>query len=96
MTAIRGYLITMATGIVGAGFGWLLGYGVACFAPYYYVTIFDLPEDHTASDLIELGTGLGLLQGLGAGLVVGLVIVCVVAWYDQRIVAQKSISETDR
>ena len=95
MTAVRGYLITMVSGIVGAVIGTMIGLGVAQFAPFYYKTVFRFRENPAQAELNQLGMGLGMLQGLGTGIVVGLVIVCIVAWYQQRMAAiSASMSET--
>ena len=85
MTVVRGFLITLSSGITGSVVGTSIGYGVGRFFPFYYQTVFDLPENSVRSDLIELAMGMGMLQGLGGGLAIGLVIVLVVAWYQQRL-----------
>jgi hypothetical protein len=85
MTVLRGFLITIASGLgfaaAGAGLGFLLG----TLAPDYYRTVFRIPPSVDISPA-QAGLGLGLTQGLVAGLVVGLVIVVVVAWCSVRSV----------
>jgi hypothetical protein len=53
----------------------LLGGLIGTFAPDYYHAVFD---DSTLNP-VQVGTGLGLTQGLGTGLVVGCVVVVAVA-----------------
>ncbi|MEW4489364.1 hypothetical protein AB1L42_14880 [Thalassoglobus sp. JC818] len=84
MTALRGFAITMVSGVVGATLGAGIGRSIASLTPAYYRTVFRLPDDATLKELQELGTGLGMLQGLGTGLAVGLVIVLIVTWYEIR------------
>jgi len=84
MTVVRGFIITVASGIafalLGAGAGYLLG----SVAPDYYRTVFRIPPD-VSIDPAQAGLGLGVTQGLAGGLVIGLVIVLSVAWYNSRI-----------
>ena len=79
MTVVRGFAITITSGIVfaavGAGCGVLLG----AVSPDYYRTVFQVPPD-IQQDATEIGFGLGVTQGLAAGLLIGLVIVVTVAW----------------
>ena len=83
MTVIRGFAITVGSGLVFALIGGLIGYALGTFAPDYYRVVFRLPPQIDL-DPAQAGLGLGLTQGLGAGLVVGLVIVVTVAWYESR------------
>ena len=84
MTVVRGFAITIASGIafalLGAGAGFLLG----TLAPDYYRTVFRIPPD-VSIDPAQAGLGLGLTQGLVGGLGIGLVIVMSVAWYNSKI-----------
>lgn len=88
MTVIRGFVITIASGFIfgllGAGIGYLLG----SIAPDFYRTVFRIPPE-LRIDPVQDGLGLGLTQGIGAGLLVGLVIVVVVAWYNSRTSGQQ-------
>ena len=88
MTVIRGFAITIASGLIfgllGAGIGYLLG----SIAPDFYRTVFRSPPE-LRIDPVQAGLGLGLTQGIGAGLLVGLVIVVVVAWYNSRTSGQQ-------
>lgn len=86
MTVARGLLITLACGlgfgILGTAVGMLLG----SLAPDYYRAVLHIPPG-TPVDPTQVGLGLGLTQGVGAGLVVGLVVVVAVAWYQTRLAA---------
>lgn len=84
MTVLRGFMITIATGIVFSFIGTGLGFAIGKYAPDYYRVVFRIPPE-VQLDPIQAGVGLGLTQGLAAGLFIGLVIVCVVAWYNSRI-----------
>lgn len=96
MTVVRGFATTIASGFVfcllGAGFGYLLG----VVAPDYYRTVFRVPPE-IEFDPTQAGLGLGATQGLGVGLLIGLVIVVSVAWYHSRmdVAKQGSPSKSD-
>lgn len=83
MTIFRGFAITLASGLVfalvGAGLGFLLG----TYAPDYYRIVFNIPPGFPLEPA-QAGLGLGLTQGLGGGLIIGLVIVVTVAWFNAR------------
>ena len=86
MTVLRGLVITIASGLIGAIAGAGIGCAVGKYAPDYYRTVFRIPPT-VDLDPIQTGIGLGLTQGLGAGLVVGLVVVLAVAWHNSRAAA---------
>lgn len=94
MTVLRGFLIisisTVLCAIVGAGAGYTLG----TVAPAYYRSVFR-NGNATTFDPVQMGLGLGLTQGLVAGLFVGCVVVLAVAWYNSRRVVVIP-SESDR
>lgn len=79
MTVVKGFVITITSGVVfavlGAGCGTLLG----AVSPDYYRTVFHVPPERQLN-ATEIGFGLGVTQGLAAGLLIGLVIVVTVAW----------------
>ena len=80
MTVVRGFTITIAIGLAFGCFGAIAGYLLGSIAPDNYRTVFRiLPQ--ASIDPAQAGFGLGVTQGLGAGLMVGLVIVVSVAWY---------------
>ena len=55
----------------------------AAFGPDYYRTVFHIPPEIPYQPT-QIGLGLGMTQGFGIGLIVGLVIVVTVAWYNVR------------
>jgi hypothetical protein len=89
MNVLRGFVITVASGLAFAVIGGVLGYVIGAFAPDYYRVVFRIPPG-IQLDPAEVGFGLGLTQGLVAGLFIGLVIVVSVAWYRSRVVRGSS------
>jgi hypothetical protein len=83
MTVVRGFVIAIASGLAFGCFGAIVGYLLGSIAPDYYRTVFRIPP-HVLIDPAQAGLGLGVTQGLGAGLIIGLVIVVSVAWYNSR------------
>ena len=83
MTVVRGFIITIASGLAFAAIGGVLGYAMGTLAPDYYRIVFRIPPG-IELDPAQAGLGLGLTQGLAAGLFVGLVIVLAVVWYRSR------------
>ena len=84
MTVVRGFIITIASGLAFAALGGVLGYAMGTFAPDYYRIVFRIPPG-VELDPAHVGLGLGLTQGLAVGLIIGLVIVVAVAWYKSRL-----------
>lgn len=84
MTVQRGFLITIGSILGFSGMGAVAGYILAVAAPDYYRTVFHISPDAVFHP-VQIGLGLGLTEGGAAGLVVGLVIVVTVAWYDSRV-----------
>lgn len=84
MTVVRGFTITIASGIAFGLFGAVAGYLLGSIAPDYYRTVFRIPPD-ASLDPAQAGLGLGVTQGLAGGIVIGLVIVVTVAWYNSRL-----------
>ena len=83
MTVMRGFVITITSGLAFGCLGALAGYLLGSIAPDYYRTVFQIPPEFSI-DPSQVGLGLGLIQGGGAGLMIGLIIVVSVAWYDSR------------
>ncbi len=94
MTVQRGFLITIISSLGFGVCGALVGYLLAVGAPDYYRTVF-----HVAPDVIfnpvHVGIGLGLTEGSMAGLLVGVVIVVTVAWYDSRVQNHSLMPDSD-
>ena len=84
MTITRGFVITIVSGIAFACLGGVAGYALGIFVPDYYRLVFRIPEGVAISPT-QAGLGLGITQGGAVGLIVGLVIVLAVAWYNSRI-----------
>ena len=70
MTVARGFIITIVSGVTCTAIGGLWGYVLGTFAPDYYRTVFRIPSGDRL-DLAQAGLGLGLTQGLAAGLIIG-------------------------
>ena len=69
-------------GLLGVAIGMFLG----VVAPGYYRSVFANGTDPSFNPL-AVGAGLGLTQGLIAGVVIGCVITLAVAWYQSRTTA---------
>lgn len=72
---MRGFLIVLCSGAVGALLGLILGGLLGSVAPDYYRAVFGNPNLNP----LQVGAGLGLTQGLGTGIVVGCVVLLAVA-----------------
>lgn len=83
MTVLRGFLITVISGIVCACCGALGGYAIGQHAPDYYRVVLQISPESPIS-LTQVGLGMGATQGLAAGLLLGLAITGIVAWYNFR------------
>lgn len=86
MSVVRGFVITIVSGLAFALFGGLAGAALGWAAPDYYRIVFGMRPD-AQFNAVQLGLGLGVTQGFGAGLIVGLAIVLIVAWYNSRVPA---------
>lgn len=89
MTVLKGFVITIASGLGFGCLGAMLGFALGKAAPDYYRIVFHVPPNMPL-DPAQAGLGLGLTQGLGAGLFIGLVIVVTVAWYNSRISSRQT------
>ena len=95
MTVVRGFVITLASSLAFACVGAAVGYTLGSVAPDYYRTVFRIPPE-ASINTAQAGLGLGITQGLGTGLIVGLVIVVAVAWYNSRMAVGSSSDRPDR
>lgn len=89
MTVLRGFVITILSGIAFALLGGGIGYGLGKFAPGYYRFVFRVPPE-VRIDPAQAGIGLGITQGLVTGLFVGLLIVLAVSWYHSRVMKRET------
>jgi predicted ribosomally synthesized peptide with SipW-like signal peptide len=94
MSVLRGFVITLISGISFAVIGAVAGYLLGSFAPDYYRVMFRVPPD-VSFNVSHAGLGLGVTQGFAAGCVVGLVIVVTVAWYNSRVTKAATASHPD-
>ena len=75
-------------GIVGTGIGAFLGK----FTPGFFLHLFPLRDVENLNPL-EFGVGLGLVNGLTWGLVIGVLVVGIVSWRETRLVRKDQPSE---
>ncbi len=87
MTVLRGFAITIASGIGFGCLGAIVGRTLGLLAPDYYQVVLHIPPD-LPLDPTQVGLGLGLTQGTATGVLIGLVIVVAVAWYRSRLAAR--------
>jgi hypothetical protein len=72
-------------GVAGSAIGALLGY----VAPGFFRQMLPL-RDPTNLNPVELGIGLGLTNGLGWALAVGVLLVAVLAWRETRLARKET------
>lgn len=89
MTITRGLITIAATAIACSLIGTILGYSLGTFAPGSYRALFPNGTD-PAFNPAEVGLGLGCVQGLAAGIIIGLVVVFCVTWYEIRTAELRS------
>ena len=71
--------------VTTAGFtllGSVIGAALGQWAPGYYRVMFPA-ADHPDFPTVQVGVGLGLTQGLAAGVLVGLIVVALLIWNDR-------------
>jgi hypothetical protein len=79
MSVARAFSVIIASAI-GFGFaGGLIGYALGRFAPAYYRGVYGIVEPSTFNP-VQVGLGLGISQGLIAGVLVGAVVVLAVGF----------------
>jgi hypothetical protein len=74
MCVARSFSIIISSGIGFAFAGGLIGYALGRFAPAYYRGVYAIVEP-SDFDPVQVGIGLGISQGLIAGVLVGAVVV---------------------
>jgi hypothetical protein len=77
-------LYIAATTVIAAVIGCLVGMGIGTLAPDYYRYVFRVGPDadfHPGA----VGGAMGLLQGGGVGLVIGVLLVVIHYWYSLRV-----------
>ena len=81
MTLTKGFLAVAGAMIAGAAIGAALGWFVGTRMPELYRE-WSGRGDAPDFSPVEYGASLGLLQGAGAGVVVGVALVALVTWYE--------------
>ena len=84
MTLREATLYVAGTTIVAAILGCLVGIGIGTVAPEYYRFVFRAGSDADFHPAV-IGGALGLLQGGGIGLAIGVLLVVVHYWYSLRV-----------
>ena len=84
MTLKKALAIVLSGSTVFALLGGGLGAVLGVMAPGYYRTVFGRRGNVPDFDPFQVGIGLGLTQGLGAGIVLSLAVVTLLAWRDFR------------
>lgn len=82
MTFLRAALIVVVTSAVGAAVGGCVGMLIGWVAPGYYRAVIPKAAD---LDQVSVGFSLGMPQGLGAGLVGGILLVAILTWQHVRL-----------
>lgn len=85
MTLPRAAAIVIVCAAVGALVGTGIGAALGHFSPDYYRAVLPKAAD---MDQVSVGLGLGLTQGLVAGLAVGVVTVGILTWQHIRLSAR--------
>lgn len=76
----------------GAG-GTAVGALLGRYAPGFFRQMLPL-RDPSNFEPVELGIGLGLTNGLGWGLAIGVLIVAILAWKETRLARARSTHDT--
>jgi hypothetical protein len=89
MTTMKALATVAGTAVGCATLGTTIGYCLGVYVPGAYRAMFPHGVD-PRFDPVEVGIGLGCVQGLIAGVVIGLVVVSAVTWYEIRIASIQS------
>lgn len=79
----KGFITVFVSSVFFGVLGCVVGGMIGFLLPEYYRTVFRI-DIHT-SEVWKLGAGLGLTQGLVAGIAVGCVVLLSTAWYKSRM-----------
>lgn len=88
MTVIRGFVIVILSGLVFGGAGACIGWLLAVLAPDFYRAIFRMPPG-SAIDPVQVGVGVGLVNGVMIGLGLGTIIVIITTWWNVRMISRR-------
>ncbi len=77
--------IVFGSSFAGAALGTLVGFCLGTFAPGYYKAMFPTYAALPDFEPVGLGIGLGMTQGGGLGLFVGVLIVIAFFWHQSRL-----------
>ncbi len=80
MSVLRGFVIIIGAGLLGAVVGGVGGFLVGTYAPGYFRSQFPGQAMQPWFNPVEVGTVLALWQGAVVGLIVGSVVVLAVSW----------------
>jgi hypothetical protein len=83
MTVKRAFAIIIASALCFAVGGAAIGYTIGVTTPGYYRAVFASGKEPWFQPT-HVGFGLGLTQGLIAGVIVGSVVVLAVSWYNSH------------
>jgi hypothetical protein len=83
MTLKKALAVIIGMTVVSGALGCLGGFLLGKFNPAYYRAVFKADE-RPDFDPVAVGMGLGLTQWSAAGVVLGVVLVLVLTWYDLR------------
>ena len=83
MTVLRAFGIIVASAVCFAVLGGLLGFALGRAVPGYYRSMF-FGGNRPEFDPVAVGIGQGTTQGFVGGIVIGLLVVAVLTWYNSR------------
>lgn len=83
MTVLRAFGIIVASAVCFSLLGGLLGFTLGSAVPGYYRSVF-FGGNRPDFDPVAVGVGQGTTQGFVGGIVIGLLVVAVLAWYNSR------------
>ncbi|GEM_PF-1078403 len=81
LTLSKAAAFVVAGGVVGGFLGGVVGAGLGVYVPDYYRGLFG-----QGVNPLQLGIGLGAVQGIGGGVLVAVVLIALFLWHQQRMV----------